>query len=299
MCSVNNRIAREFLDAFSCGRDERNTSFTAVTEFNITNSAPILRRGDGSYILLQHLSLLEAVYESPFFWMDADDAYAPTARINRGRFTESFVADRLEAVFGVTRVLQNVDIYKGKNRLGEADPLVLYGDRAIVVQAKSKRLTIEARKGNDLKLKDDFKKAIQNAYDQAMLCAEALAGDGFRFVGPSGSVIAISSRPRIVFPICIVSDHYPALAFQARQFLKTTVTTSIQPPLVTDVFALDAVAEMLSTPTPTPQLPRAAGAFRRQANCLARDYVSGLPLEAQSLARPGMRRGVAGGRPRW
>ena len=53
---VAERVER-FLDAFSCGRDERNTSFTAVTEFNITNSAPILRRGDGSYILLQQPQL--------------------------------------------------------------------------------------------------------------------------------------------------------------------------------------------------------------------------------------------------
>jgi SEC-C motif len=45
-----------------------------------------------------------------------------------------------------------------------------------------------------------------------------------------------------------VSDHYPALAFQARQFLKTKVTTSMQPPLVTDVFAVDVFAEMLDRP---------------------------------------------------
>src|SRR5262249_52636335 len=132
-----------FLDAFSCGPDERNTSFTALNEFNVTNSAPILKTGYGSYILLQHYSLLEAVYETPFFWMAADKAYSSTALTNRGRFTEGFVADRLEAVFGAARVLRNVNIYKGKNRFVEVDALVLYGDRAIVVQAKSKRLTIE------------------------------------------------------------------------------------------------------------------------------------------------------------
>ena len=115
-----------------------------------------------------------------------------------------------------------------------------------MVQAKSKRLTIEARKGNDLQLKDDFKKAIQNAYDQAQLCAEALTSDGFRFSTPSGAEIEIG-KPRFVFPICIVAYHYPALAFQAREF-KTTVTASIQPPLVTDVFALDVFTEMLNTP---------------------------------------------------
>jgi hypothetical protein len=44
------------LDAFSCGPDERNTSFTALNEFNVTNSAPILKTTHGSYILLQHYS---------------------------------------------------------------------------------------------------------------------------------------------------------------------------------------------------------------------------------------------------
>jgi SEC-C motif len=239
---------QRFLDVFSCGPDESNVAFTALNEFNNTNSAPILRTGPESYILLQHFSLLEAVYESPFYWMAADKAYSSTALTNRGRFTERFVADRLEAVFGPSRVLRNVDIYKGKSRIAEADALVLFGDRAIVVQAKSKRLTLEARKGNDLQLKDDFKKAVQDSYDQAVLCAEALTSDGFRFVVPSDAEIALARKPRIVFPICIVSDHYPALAFQARQFLRTTVTTSIQPPLVTDVFALDAFAEMLNTP---------------------------------------------------
>jgi hypothetical protein len=154
----------------------------------------------------------------------------------------------LDTVFGANRVLRNVEIYNNKNRYAEVDVLVLYGDRAIVVQAKSKRLTLEARKGNDRQLKDDFKKAVQDSYDQALLCSQALAGDGYRFVLPSGAEIATGRKPKIIFPICVVSDHYPALAFQARQFLQTTVTESIQSPLVTDVFAVDVFAEMLNSP---------------------------------------------------
>lgn len=246
--SVAKKIVERILDAFSCGPHERNEGFTALNEFSIANSKPILKTPEGSYILFQHYSLLEAIYESPFFWMNEDESYKEKALTNRGRFTELFAGDRLEAVFGPAHVFRNVDIYKGRNRVAEADVLVLYGDRAVVIQAKSKRLTIEARKGNDLQLKGDFKNAIQNSYDQALLCSEALTSDGFRFVGPSGTEIAIKTKPKVIFPVCIVSDHYPALAFQARQFLKMTVTPTIQPPLVTDIFALDAFAEMLNTP---------------------------------------------------
>lgn len=236
------------LDAFTCLPDKSNLSFAALSDFNITNAFPILREGKDTYVLLQYYSLLEAVYESPFFWMAADKGYSTTALTNRGLFTEAFVAQRLEAVFGKSRVLRNIDVYLGKNRLSEADALVSFGDRAVVVQAKSKRLTIEARKGNDQQLKDDFKKAIQDAYDQAVHCSNALIGNGFRFVDKNGADVKFKEQPQVVFPICIVSDHYPALAFQARQFLKTTIADSLQAPLVTDIFAFDAIAEMLNTP---------------------------------------------------
>ena len=52
--------------------------------------------------------------------------------------------------------------------------LVTFGDFAIVVQAKSKKLTLEARKGNSKQLESDFKKAIQDAYNQAYLCSQLL-----------------------------------------------------------------------------------------------------------------------------
>ena len=53
--------------------------------------------------------------------------------------------------------LRHWNVGKGK-KVGEIDVLVIFGDRAIVLQAKSKRLTLEARKGNDNQIKDDFKK---------------------------------------------------------------------------------------------------------------------------------------------
>ena len=199
-------------------------------------------------MLFQHYSLLEALYEAPFFWMIGDKSYAATASKNRGAFAEQFLADRLALVFGPNHVFRNVNIYKGKDRFTEADVLVMYGDRAIVVQAKSKRLTIEARKGNDLQLKDDFKKAIHDAYDQALLCSEALVDEEYRFVSPSGEEIGFPKRPTKIFPVCAVSDHFPALAAQARQFLNIKSTKKVRPPLVADIFFLDVLTEILDKP---------------------------------------------------
>lgn len=235
------------LTAFSFDPQKKNASFSALSAFNEANAAPIIKIAEKSYVLLQHYSLLEALYEAPFFWMAGDKSYSAAASKNRGRFAEQFLTDRFIRVFGPKHVFQNVDIYKGKDRFAEADVLVLFGNRAIVVQAKSKRLTIEARKGNDLQLKDDFKKAIQDAYDQSSLCSEALLDEGYRFVSPDGE-ISFSKRPTIIFPMCVVSDHFPALSAQARQFLKVKSTENLQPPMVSDLFFLDVLTEILKSP---------------------------------------------------
>ena len=87
----------------------------------------------------------------------------------------------LATVFGNDHVYRNVNVFNKGSRIGEIDVLVLFADRAVVVQCKSKKLTIEARKGNDLRLLDDFKKSVQDAYDQAYLCSKSLSDPELEF----------------------------------------------------------------------------------------------------------------------
>jgi hypothetical protein len=75
-----------------------------------------------------------------------DKAYRPTAAKHRGAFTEQFAARRLSGVFGHEHVHTNVNLHRGKDIVGEADVLVIYGDWLIIVQGKAKKLTIAARK---------------------------------------------------------------------------------------------------------------------------------------------------------
>ena len=236
------------LDSFTVPAGERNEQFCALSDFNVANATPLLKL-NGDFVSFQSYSLAAALYESPFYWMAADKNYAPIAAQNRGSFTEAFCRERLELVFGNDRVHSNVDIFESKaKKIGEIDVLVLFGDRAIVVQAKSKRLTLEARKGNDGQLRDDFKKSVQDAYDQGLSCARRLTEQNVTFAGPDGREIKAPYRIREIYILCVVSDHYPSLNFQVRQFLDFKTTKAIQPPLVLDIFALDAMSEMLSTP---------------------------------------------------
>lgn len=242
-------LVERVLEAFTLPDGEANQAFTALDDFSVANALPLLRFGKSEYLLYQSYRLAEALYEAPFYWMSADKTYRAAAMSNRGRFAEAFAAERLRRVFGGARVHTNVDIYESKGqKSGEVDVLVVFANRAIVLQAKSKRLTLEARKGNDQVIKDDFKKSVQEAYDQGHLSASMLTDRKFRFVDATGAELAFDRGFREVYILCTVSDHYPALSFQARHFLKHQETEVIKPPFVLDVFTLDAMTEMLESP---------------------------------------------------
>jgi hypothetical protein len=239
------------ITAFST-REEGNPTFTTLNEFNAANASPIIKADGDKYLVFLLQGLSEALYDTPFYWMSADKAYREAAMKNRGLFTEEFVAERFERVFGSDKVFRNVDIWDTKarkNKLGEIDTLILIADRAVVIQAKSKKLTLDARKGNDFQLKADFKAAIQDACDQAFACSQRLAaGRAAFFADAAGNEIPIPKRIKHIHPVCVVSDHYPALSFQTQHLLNFTATETIKAPLVCDVFFIDEVTEFLDTP---------------------------------------------------
>ena len=228
----------------SVGMDE----FNSLDDFNAKNAYPIIQLPEDEYLLFQTYSLTQALYETPFFWFNDDAAYRSTAMQYRGEFTENFSAERLKLVFGEDRVFSNIDIYNSKKKAGEIDVLVVFADRAIILQAKSKKLTIDSRKGNNNNLQSDFKKAIQDAYDQSYLCATLLNDKNYKLIDKLGNELNLNREYKEIYPFCVISEHYPSLSFQARQFLKFQETKNIKPPFVMDVFLLDVMTEILQSP---------------------------------------------------
>lgn len=242
-------VVERVLGAFELSSTESNAGFNALHDFNAVTATPLLRMPSGEFLSMQSYSLAEAIYDAPFYWMLQDKAYLPTLTKNRGDFTENFVAERLRLVFGAEHVYLNVDVFETKaEKVSDIDVLIVWGNRVIVVQAKSKRLTLEARKGNDQVIRDDFKKAVQAAYNQGIACAKCLFDKHYRLVAPDGREVALPPSIKEIYLFCVVSDHYPALSFQARQFLQTESIDRVQAPLVMDLFAVDAMTEMLQSP---------------------------------------------------
>jgi hypothetical protein len=235
------------LAAFTLPEGELNAGFQSVHDFNIVSAKPLFKRDD-LFVLFEQYGLVQALYDSPFYWMLEDATYKDVALQHRGEFAEKFVRERLAHVFGVNKVFRDIKIVDAKGQdLTDIDVLALFADRAVVVQAKSKRLTLQARKGSDVHIRADFQKAVQDAYDQGLKAAAAITTTGHAFVEASGTKLALP-HIREAFIITVVSDHYPALTFQAEEYLRTQVTERIPPPIVTDVFAIDVMTEMLESP---------------------------------------------------
>lgn len=241
-----NRVSN-VLAAFTLPEGELNAAFKSVHDFNIVSAKPVLKFED-SFILFEQYGLAQALYDSPFYWMLEDSAYKDTGLTHRGEFAEGFVQERLAHVFGADKVLRDIKVVDTKAQdITDIDVLALFADRAIVVQAKSKKLTLQAKRGSEAHIREDFQKAVQDAYDQGLKAATALVTAGHAFVDSSGNKLLL---PRIkqAFIVTVVSDHYPALTFQAEEYLSPKVTEAIPPPIITDIFAIDAMAEMLESP---------------------------------------------------
>lgn len=241
-------VVERILAAFVLPDGERNAQYGTPLDFNMVSAFPLIKKGS-QYLLFNIYNLSESFYQSPFHWMWADKPYRPTASKHRGQFTEDFSQERLTGVFGAKNVFANVNISLTKGAIaGEIDVLVVFGNLAIVLQAKSKQLTIAARKGRDKQLQTDFAQAIQASCDQGYSCAHLLLDSNATLAGTDGVEIKLPPAIKQIYVICVIADHYPALSFQSRQFLEFEPAERIAAPFVMDVFLLDAMTEMLDSP---------------------------------------------------
>ena len=187
------------------------------------DARPIIRLPDGRYFVFSSFLLAESIYLSPFYWMKDDTSYADTASINRGESTAEIAAEMLRLVFGSRNVFRDVKVKLSKSKtLTDVDVLVAHRNKVLVIQAKSKRLTMLSRIGNEDHLARDFKLAVQDAYEQGKISRNAILHQEISLEGSDKKEIQLDESVDEVYLICLTSDPYPAVALQTRIFLSKT-----------------------------------------------------------------------------
>ena len=238
--------SRIFLDRFSLVPGTANQRLTKVGAFNELLARPIIELQGSRYILPLPLNLSRAVYENPYYWMKSDSKYETVANENRGTITEDICEELLVDVFGTQNVHRNVQIRKDGKDITDIDILVVYRNKALIVQAKSKRLTEASKIGDISSLQTDFQKAIQSAYDQAVASYKAVLDGEHHLISADGQVIRCEERVNECFVVCVTADYYPAAILQVESYLHQRPTDPN--PVVISLFDLDTIKDFLPAP---------------------------------------------------
>jgi len=121
--------------------------------------------------------------------------------------------------------------------------MITYGEFILVIQAKSKRLTIQARSGDPAKIQSDFSSSIQAAYDQAVKFID-LVLDGAECECGRNNKRSFAEVFR-AFPLVVLSDHFPALTYLGNHLIKRK---SGRDPLILGLFFLEVMLSVLNHP---------------------------------------------------
>lgn len=217
----------------------------AVGAMNDLEIKPILRIGPDLYFMPSGFHLAKSVYDNPRFWMQGDTDYADRASSNRGKATEEITAGLLESVFG-DGVYRDVLVKEGRNTITDIDVLAVAGNRALVVQAKSKRLTEVARRGDEKELVKDFTQAVQDAYDQGRKSRQALLSTGFRLEDRGGWGIELPDRIDEVYIVCLTLEPFRAATHMLPGLLEKPADEPY--PVSISVFDLEVMVAFLDDP---------------------------------------------------
>lgn len=245
--TVSEKSRKSFLKNFSLTPGIANQGFAVPGSYNQVESHPLIALGPNEYLLPVWFNLPQSIYESPFYWMLKDSQYRETSFKHRGEATEEICYEMLAAVCGPDKVFKDVKVTRNKGiTVSDIDVLALLGSKAVVVQAKSKKLTELAKQGDEEKLRYDFKEGIQKAYEQGLICRSSIFDQDARFTCHKGQVIHLNEAINDAYIVCVTSDEYPAVIHQVEAYLSKTTTDPF--PIVISVFDLQILTFYLSDP---------------------------------------------------
>jgi hypothetical protein len=238
-----------FLNNFSIKTDGEkiNSNFKQIGDFNLFSAQPILQIDNNRFFIPITFSLYEACYESPYYWMLQDKAYLDNLAENRGKSGEEISFEFLSSVFGKERTYKSVKIITKKGHDDtDIDVLCILGSKALCVQVKSKKLTEFSKKGSFSHLQNDFKGAVQDAYEQGIVSRRKILARESKFYDKNGSLIELSESIDEVYIMGVTSENYPSLTHQAHTLLDKRSNEPF--PLFLTVFDLELVSHYLSNP---------------------------------------------------
>ena len=225
-----------------------NEQYKGPGYINKFEESPIVKIGNDKYFIPLVYTVYNAIYDMPFYWMNSDEKYRKKAGTNRGNSGEDIAYEILSPIFGSKNTYKNIVIKNRQHKdITDIDILCVYGSKALCVQIKSKRLTLLSKRGDWATQQNDFKCAVQSAYNQGLVCKEALVNNDDKiFVNKeTNEVLEKFKSVNEVFLLCLTTEDYPALTYQIDYLLSKKDDSSA---IIFSVFDLSLISHYLFTP---------------------------------------------------
>lgn len=241
---------KSFFENFSLSlSEERNNTLSKIGDYSILQENPIIQLSEDRYFIPVPYPVFASMYETPYYWINQDQHYRKVAGSHRGQAGEDIAYEFLVPLFGKDNTLRDIAIRDAKHKdITDIDVLCILGNKALCVQVKSKKLTQTSRNGTIEDLTKDFKGAVQDAYEQGLICRKhILERNGIEFWDKKNKrPIEVNSAVNEVYILCLTSENYPALTHQVNELLKKEEKDPY--PIVFSIFDLRLITHYLNTP---------------------------------------------------
>ena len=234
-----------FIDRFSIVLGPNTDPLQSKGAINELEFRPVLQFDTDHFFIPSQFKLAESIFESPSYWMREDTLYADTASHHKGEATEAIAEKLLNRVFGA-QVYKNVQVKRGHHDVAEIDVLAWVRDRIILVQAKSKGLTVLSRLGDDESIRVDFDQAIQEAFGQGVISRAALLDPAHSILDAKGNPLPLPNKIAEVYLLCLSLSPFPVVQHMLDSFLNKEAADPY--PVAMSVFDLDIVTTYLDQP---------------------------------------------------
>jgi len=238
---------QRFLWRFSASFGSINAGFETASDYNQLNEMPILSISDTEFLIPAPILLSSVPVRTLHYDLIRIPGYGPTYERLRGEYYETTTSANLSRVFGSKHVFKNLK-FGGKNSKGEIDVLVIFDNKLIIVQCKSKGLTLPAKQGSSDSILHDFSKAIQASYDQSQRARDYfLSNSVVTLTDLKGTSMKIAKADiRDIFLISVTSETFASLSTDLSLLLKRR--HSVPFPWVASIFDLELVCEYIPDP---------------------------------------------------
>lgn len=215
-----------------------------LSDFKRLTSKPFVDFGEYIYIPLPLSTLMNLpklfhytfVAES-YFTESEKGAYTS----NRGQVVENLTKEYFSRIIGSENIFTSLKYCHGS---GEADVTICTDDATVFCECKSKILTLNSLGGNIDSIKDDVKKAIGNAFNQA-LRSIAYVEAGKEFQLNSSERIRLKNTIS-KYIVCVTAEHFGLVPSELSYYNLVDSKTHICP-YVVNIFDLDIITQECSS----------------------------------------------------